>query len=195
MFDVRIFNSNHWLVLLTGRNWSIWYRLGWTSPGWSCRNPWCCHSPRDTKSHGSKYLSGNVWTSASPGGKFKLWHRPFHASKVISWNMRRNYTRRNSSTTLGPVDMYPVRLHTTDRLNVYSPSNKVIWQLRCAYQKISHRRGAFFFCLQEPFYGHIFIYDYKTKLNINKFISIFFSSVCQKGYKQSNSFSFNTCMH
>lgn len=59
--------------------------------------------------------------------------------------MRRNYTRRNSSTTLGPVDMYPVRLHTTDRLNVYSPSNKVIWQLRCAYQKISHRRGAFFF--------------------------------------------------
>ena len=55
------------------------------------------------------------------------------------------------------------------------------------------QKGNFFF-LQKPLDGHIFIYDYKTKLNI-KFISIFFSSVCQKGYKQSNSLSFNTCMH
>ena len=32
------------------------------------------------------------------------------------------------------------------------------------------QKGNFFF-LQKPLDGHIFIYDYKTKLNINKFIS------------------------
>ena len=46
-------------------------------------------------------------TSASPGGKFKLWHRPFHASKVISRNMRgkscicMNSLRKVCSLSLG----------------------------------------------------------------------------------------------
>ena len=52
-----------------------------------------------------------------------------HFFCLVEFSTKTRYARCNSSTTLGPVNMYPNRLHTTDRLNVYSPSNYVIWQL------------------------------------------------------------------
>ena len=46
-----------------------------------------------------------------------------HLFRLVEFSTKTKYTRHNLSTTLGPIDTYPDRLHTTDRLNVYSPSN------------------------------------------------------------------------
>ena len=46
-----------------------------------------------------------------------------HLFHQVEFSTKTKYARHNSSTTLGPVGRYRDRLHTTDRLNVYSPSN------------------------------------------------------------------------
>jgi len=74
-------------ILITGRNWNIWYRLGWTSLIWPCWS-FCCYSSRHTRSPGTTYLPGNVWTNRSPAWKFKLWYWHFYSSHIISWNKR-----------------------------------------------------------------------------------------------------------